>query len=57
MEERNLTSWEEFEKALKDIRDEHEQSDVQLKSSSLLFRGQENSCWSLSTSFHKYNNV
>jgi len=53
MEERNLSSWEEFEKALKDIRDEHEQSDVQLKSSSLLFRGQENSSWSLTTTLDR----
>jgi len=53
MEERNLSSWEEFEKALKDIRDEHEQSDVQLKSSSLLFRGEENSSWSLMTTLDR----
>ena len=52
MEERNLNTWEEFEEALRDIRKEHDQSDAQLKSS-LLFRGQENSCWLLSTTLDR----
>lgn len=52
MEERNLNTWEEFEEVLKDVRKEHDQSDAQLKSS-LLFRGQENSCWLLSTTLDR----
>ena len=47
MEERNLNTWEEFEEALKDIRKEHDKSDA--KTTPLLFRGQENSCWRLRT--------
>src|SRR5690242_19145780 len=53
MEERNLNTWEEFEETLRDLRKEHDQSDVQLKSSSLLFRGQEDSCWLLKTTLER----
>jgi hypothetical protein len=53
MEERNLNTWEEFEEVLKDVRKEHDQSDAQIKSSFLLFRGQENSCWLLRTTLDR----
>jgi hypothetical protein len=54
MEERNLNTWEEFEKELGNIRREYEQPDVKLGSSStLLFRGHQNSCWLLSTTLDR----
>lgn len=54
MEERNLNTWEEFEKELSDIRAEYDRSDAKFSSSSsLLFRGQEKSCWLLSTTLDR----
>lgn len=54
MEERNLNTWEEFEKELSDIREEYDRSDAKFSSSSsLLFRGQEKSCWLLSTTLDR----
>jgi len=48
MEERNLDTWEEFEKEVSDVRKQYDQLDVKFSSSStLLFRGQEKSCWLL----------
>jgi hypothetical protein len=46
MEERNVNTWEEFEKELKDLREERDKSNEFLKSP-LLYRGQENSSWLL----------
>jgi hypothetical protein len=48
MEERNLNTWEEFEKELKDLQKERDKSNEFLKSP-LLYRGRGNSCWLLST--------
>jgi hypothetical protein len=54
MEERNLNTWEEFEKELEDVRREYDQPDVRFSSSStLLFRGHQNSCWLLSTTLDR----
>lgn len=54
MEERNLNTWEEFEKELRDIRAEYDGSVAKFSSSSsLLFRGQEKSCWLLSTTLDR----
>jgi hypothetical protein len=52
MEERNVNTWEEFERELKELRKERDKSNKFLKSS-LLFRGQENSCWLLSTTLDR----
>jgi len=52
MEERNVNTWEEFERELKDLREERGKSNEFLKSS-LLYRGQENSCWLLSTTLDR----
>jgi hypothetical protein len=52
MEERNVSSWEEFEDGLKAVRKEYEQSPSSQKTS-LLFRGQENSSWLLQTTLDR----
>lgn len=52
MEERNVSTWEEFENELKKLRDEREQSKDYLKTP-LLFRGQEDSCWLLTTTLDR----
>lgn len=52
MEERNVNTWEEFEKELKGLREERDKSKEFLKSS-LLYRGQQNSCWLLSTTLDR----
>jgi len=48
----NVETWEEFEDGLQRVREEYEQSPRSLKSS-LLFRGQEDSCWSLRTTLER----
>lgn len=49
MEERSVNSWEDFEKQLQDL-----QTECDLSSHSpILFRGQENSCWSLKTTLDR----
>jgi hypothetical protein len=48
MEERNVDTWEAFEDELRTLRIERERSNDFLKTP-LLFRGQENSCWLLTT--------
>src|SRR5207248_3283799 len=53
MEERNVNTWEEFEASLKDIRRSRNEADHSL-TSALLFRGQENSSWPLSTTLERY---
>lgn len=52
MEERNLDTWEEFEREVKNLRQTREVG-FQFDRSSLLFRGQENSCWLLSTTLER----
>jgi len=52
MEERNLSTWEEFKKELTDLRREREQS-ADSDDSPLLFRGQANACWSLGTTLDR----
>jgi len=51
MEERNVNTWEEFKKQLDDVRREHESLGV--PELPPLFRGQENSCWLLSTTLDR----
>ncbi len=53
MEERNVDSWEEFKAELANLRRECGQSLKADNSYPLLFRGQENSCWSLSTTLDR----
>lgn len=53
MDERNVATWEEFLKALEDIRSERTNSAKYVRSSPLLFRGQSNSCWKLSTTLER----
>jgi len=52
MDERNVDTWEDFEKQLQDLRRERDASSESLNSP-LLFRGQENSCWSLETTLDR----
>ena len=52
MEERNVNTWEEFESGFKNIRKERNKPDDSFNSS-LLFRGQENSCWPLRTTLDR----
>ena len=51
MEQISVASWEDFDKRLEDLRQERASS--QGAESGLLFRGQENSCWSLSTTLDR----
>src|SRR5438067_11069263 len=53
MEERKLETWAEFAKELANIRKECDDSEVASNSLPLLFRGQENSCWPLSTTLDR----
>jgi hypothetical protein len=48
MEERNLDTWEEFEREVKEIRRARADSEFPL-----LFRGQANACWSLSPTLER----
>lgn len=52
MEERNVNTWEDFEKQLQDLRKERDASRAPLDSS-FLFRGQEDSCWLLETTLDR----
>jgi hypothetical protein len=52
MEERNVSTWEDFEKQVQDLRKEREAS-FDSPNSSLLFRGQEDSCWLLKTTLDR----
>jgi FRG domain len=52
MEERHVNTWEEFEDGLQRVREEYAQSASSLKSS-LLFRGQEDSCWLLTSTLER----
>jgi hypothetical protein len=52
MDERNVNSWEEFKRELAEIRSQREDS-LESDGSTLLFRGQENSCWLLSTTLDR----
>jgi hypothetical protein len=52
MQERNVNTWEEFEKQLQDLRRERDES-RDSPNSSLLFRGQEDSCWLLKTTLDR----
>ena len=51
MEPISLTTWEEFKQRLCDIQQKHAGS--QVAKSGLLFRSQENSCWSLHTTLDR----
>lgn len=53
MEETKVTSWEEFIEGLKEIRKERANSTDYVQDSPLLFRGQSNSCWKLSTTLER----
>lgn len=53
MEEKNLNAWEEFKIELANLRRERCQSLKADSSYPLLFRGQENSCWSLGTTLDR----
>jgi hypothetical protein len=53
MEEKNVNSWEEFKIELANLRRERGQSLNADDSYPLLFRGQENSCWLLSTTLDR----
>lgn len=53
MEERNPNTWEEFEAGLDDVRQDYEGSDTSAKPS-LLFRGQEDSCWLLQSTLDRH---
>ena len=52
MEERNVNTWDDFEKQVQDLRKEREASSDS-PNSSLLFRGQEDSCWLLKTTLDR----
>jgi len=53
MEERKVTSWEEFVEGLEEIRKERASSANYRQDSPLLFRGQGNSCWQLSATLER----
>jgi hypothetical protein len=53
MEERNINTWEEFKAELVNLRREHVESPSANRSYPLLYRGQENSCWLLSTTLDR----
>ncbi|OFW33136.1 MAG: hypothetical protein A3J28_14040 [Acidobacteria bacterium RIFCSPLOWO2_12_FULL_60_22] len=50
-----VNTWEEFEKRLKDLQEMHRQAESSAWSpvSRFLFRGQENSCWPLTTTLER----
>lgn len=52
MEEHNVDTWEDFEKQVQDLRKGTDVPSGSLNSS-LLFRGQEDSCWSLTTTLDR----
>jgi hypothetical protein len=52
MEEQNVSTWEDFEEQLQELRREREASPTSLDSS-LLFRGQRDSCWTLRTTLDR----
>ena len=52
MEERNVNTWEEFVAELNHLRKEPDKT-ARFRDSSLLFRGQENSCWSHRTTLDR----
>jgi len=52
MAERDVSTWEDFEKQVQDLRKEREASSDS-PNSSLLFRGQEDSCWLLKTTLDR----
>lgn len=52
MKTRNVSTWEEFEKGLEDVRLEYQQTG-EASRLPLLFRGQENACWPLSTTLDR----
>ena len=52
MEERNVNTWEDFEKQLQDLQRERDASSDS-PNASLLFRGQEDSCWLLKTTLDR----
>jgi hypothetical protein len=52
MEERDVNTWEDFEKQLQDLRRERDASSDS-PNASLLFRGQEASCWLLETTLDR----
>ncbi|HYL62422.1 MAG TPA: FRG domain-containing protein, partial [Candidatus Methylomirabilis sp.] len=53
MEERNVPTWEEFIEGLKEIREMRASSTNYVQDSPLLFRGQGNACWQLSTTLER----
>ena len=55
MNEKEITDWKDFEGQLKDLREEHRKSESSPgpRPSQLLFRGQENSCWPLTTTLER----
>lgn len=53
MEERNVSTWEEFLGGLEGIRRERASSTDYAQDSPLLFRGQGNSCWQLNTTLER----
>ena len=53
MEEKNVNTWEEFEIELANLRRDRGQATNADDSYPLLFRGQENSCWLLSTTLDR----
>jgi hypothetical protein len=53
MEERNITCWEEFIEGVEEIRRKRAGSVDYVQDSPLLFRGQGNSCWQLSTTLER----
>jgi hypothetical protein len=53
MEERSLNAWEDFDHVLTEIRTQRQDSPDHADSSSLLFRGQEDSCWRLQTTLDR----
>lgn len=53
MDERNVTCWEEFIEGLEEIRRKRASSVSYVQDSPLLFRGQGNSCWQLSTTLER----
>lgn len=53
IQQRNVSSWEEFEEQLKELR--HQANSSEGAASPLWFRGQENSCWALTTTLERSN--
>ena len=53
MEERNIDTWEQFVQQMEEVRRECNNSEDHVDGSGMLFRGQENSCWPLSTTLDR----